>query len=271
MDRTDNFFVISNYNTDPQQLTRWTTDYLVYDQSDDPEVVKLITDRADPKVLRVKHTGHNLIDYFTYIVDNYHKLPKTVAFVKGNIIGRHVTEDFWTRNYRNTWFTPLWDDPDFNNKPNIAYSLYSGKFIERNNSWYVPHSNCRYFNNLNQLLDFFYEIERFPEFLLFAPGACYIVEKERILKNPVSFYQGLIQILNHSFFPSEAWMVERIMSVIFDSDLRLKTFVYNNRILFEQIENLPDISNWQPREKNKSWIRSFLIYRIERVLKILKA
>jgi hypothetical protein len=178
MDKSENFFVVSNYNTDPRIITNWASDYVVYDQSDNPDVLKLIADRADPKVIQAKHTGHNLSDYFNYIIENYQNLPARVAFVKGNIIGRHVTEEFWRRNYRNSWFTFLWTDLGFNDKEGTAYSLYSGKFVERNNSWYVPHSSHRYFNNSNQLLDFFYEVDRFPEFNLFAPGACYILERQ---------------------------------------------------------------------------------------------
>lgn len=270
MEKSDNFFVISNYNTDPHEITNWARDYLVYDQSDNPEILKLIADRADPRVISSKHTGHNLIDYFNFIVENYQNLPERVAFIKGNIIGRHVTEDFWQRNYRNEWFTFLWSDPRFNDKEGIAYALYSGKFVERNNSWYVPHSTHRYFNSLNGLLNFFYDLVQFPEFNLFSPGACYILEKERILRNPVSFYKGLIKIMDYGFFPSEAWMVERIMGVIFDSDYQLRSYVYSEPELFKEIAKLPDLSGWQPPIRKLSRIRLSLIYRTDCFIKYLK-
>ena len=270
MNKTENFFVISNYNVDPYPLADYAKDYVIYDQSDDTIIAKLNAERNDPRLIPFPNTGHNHIVFFKYVIDNYHNLPEVVAFLKGNIIGRHVTKDFWDRNYNNSHYTFLWDDPNFVDKEEIAYSLYSGHFLERNNSWYVPHSQHRYFTNLNQLISFFYDIDKFPEFNLFAPGGCYIVEKNRILKNPKPFYEGLVKIMEYEFFPSEVWMVERLMNIIFDSDWPLRSYVYNKMELFEMISRIPDCSKETSKNKKKNWIERVMIYRLNRILLLLK-
>jgi hypothetical protein len=270
MNKTENFFVISNYNVDPYSLAKYAKNYVIYDQSDDTRIIKLNKRRKDPRIIPYPNTGHNHIVFFKYIIDNYDNLPEMVAFLKGNIIGRHVTQTFWDKNYNNNHYTFLWDDPNFIDKEKIAYSLYSGHFIERNNSWYVTHSKHRYFTNFNQLISFFYDIDKFPEFNLFAPGGCYIVEKRRILRNPISFYEGLVRIMEYEFFPSEVWMVERMMNIVFDSDWPLKRFVYNKTELFKMISRIPDRSNWSPKNKKKNWIERVMIYRLQRILHSLE-
>jgi len=250
MKKTDNFFVISNYNVDPENLIKYANGYIVYDQSDDPLVIEKNRAKRDPKIVSYPNTGHNHIVFFKYILDNYDNLPKRVAFLKGNIIGRHLTQEFWDDNYDNSFYTFLWNDREFRDKPGIAYSLGSGQLIERNNNWFVTKSAHRYFIEVNQLISFFYESSLFPEYNLFAPGGCYIVERERILRNPKAFYLGLIRIMDYSFFPSEVWMVERLMHYFFTTDTPLKDYVYDEAKLISLISDIRDQSNWEP-SRNK--------------------
>jgi hypothetical protein len=243
MKKTDNFFVISNYNVDPENLFRYANDYIVYDQSDDPLVIEKNKAKKDSRIFSYPNTGHNHIVFFKYLVDNYDNLPERVAFLKGNVIGRHVTQEFWDKNYDNSFYTFLWQDPKFIDKPGIAYSLGSGQLIEKNNNWFVTKSTHRYFTGVNQLISFFYESSFFPEYNLFAPGGCYIVERERILRNPKTFYLGLIKIMDYAFFPSEVWMVERLMHYFFTTDTPLKQYVYDETKLMNHISDIPDNSN----------------------------
>jgi hypothetical protein len=186
-------------------------------------------------------------------------LPKRIAFLKGNIIGRHVTQEFWDQNYDNKFYTFLWSEPTFQDKPGIAFSLGAGQFIEKNNSWFASKSNHRYFTNVNQMISFFYDCEKWPEFNLFAPGGCYIVERERILRNPKSFYVGLNKIMGYSFFPSEVWIVERLMHFFFTTEAPLKQFVYDEEILLQAIENLPDRSNWNSKKRFRDRLNKIIV------------
>jgi hypothetical protein len=189
-----------------------------------------------------------------------------ISFVKGSMIGRHVTKEYWESNYNNQFYTLLWNDPSFKTHENIAYSLYSGIFLERNNSWFITDKKHRYFTDLNQLLSFFYDINEFPKFNLFAPGGCYIVEKERIMRYPKSFYIGISKILDYDFFPSEAYIIERVMNIIFTVDWKLHPWVFDENELLNRIEQLPDLTNSLPEHFNKSRLRLSLIFRLQRLL-----
>lgn len=245
--KTDNFFVVSNYNVDPLPLVQYAEDYYVYDQSDDEDVKFRIQSLNDPRIVSYPNTGHNHIVFFKYIIDNYDELPERIAFLKGNIIGRHVTQQYWDRNYGNHFYTLLWDDPNYQTKSGTAFPLFSGQFIERNDSWYVTQSHHKFFVSINDLISFFFKIETFPEYLLFSPGGCYIVERERILKYPKSFYAGLNRIMEYDFFPSEVWMVERLMHSIFYCAWDLQDYVLDEELLFSKIDSLPNLQSWTPR------------------------
>lgn len=244
--KTDTFFVVSNYNVDPTPLVQYAEDYYVFDQSDDEEVKLRNQSLNDPRVVSHPNTGHNHIVFFKYIIDNYERLPDRVAFLKGNIIGRHVTQEYWDNNYRNRFYTFLWDDPNFQASSGTAFPLYSGNLIERNDSWYVTQSHHKFFISFNDLIAFFFKVDYFPEYLLFSPGGCYIVERERILQYPKTLYAGLIRIMEYDFFPSEVWMVERLMDSIFDSAWELQDYVFDEGALFSRIDSLPDLRDWKP-------------------------
>jgi hypothetical protein len=54
-----------------------------------------------------------------------------------------------------------------------------------------------------------------PEYLMFVPGACMIVEREKILRWPIELYQELYHCTSYSFFPVEAFHLERLMLYLF--------------------------------------------------------
>lgn len=259
--------MISNFNADPMPLTRYCKDYLILDQSNDPEVISKLKSLTNPHITFASHVGHNLIDYLDFIINNYGDLPQRIAFLKGNVIGRHIDENYWMRVYRNHFYTFIFGDPNLQDKTNIAYSTQPGDFLEINNSWYVSASTHRYFTNYNQLLSFIYKVDKFPHFLNFSPGACYIVERERILRHPVTLYVGLRKILLYGFFPSEAWMVERMMHTIWSSNYELQDYVYNEEDFLAQIALLPDRT--EEKLPQRSRIKTFRLKVYWKIRKLL--
>nr|MCR4995877.1 DUF3431 domain-containing protein [Butyrivibrio sp.] len=100
MKKSDTFFLVHNYNTVPKELIEYCNDYLIIDCSDDgktPDELKA----AGYNFIHVENTGHNLTSYFHYFIDNYDNLPEHIALLKGNIIGRHVSKEFFDRIYNN--------------------------------------------------------------------------------------------------------------------------------------------------------------------------
>jgi hypothetical protein len=56
--------------------------------------------------------------------------------------------------------------------------------------------------------------------------------------------------MDYSFFPSEVWMVERLMHYFFTTDTPLKDYVYDEAKLISLISDIRDQSNWEP-SRNK--------------------
>nr|WP_297763127.1 DUF3431 domain-containing protein [uncultured Butyrivibrio sp.] len=227
MKKTDTFFLIHNYNTVPENLLEYCQDYLIIDASDDEKVIKELKDK-NYKHIHVENTGHNLTSYFHFFIDNYDNLPEWIALLKGNIIGRHVTEDFFNRTYDNKWFTYLYQDPTTwerykkGGDPDSIASLVSEEgFIELNSSWYMRQSHSyRYFYDMDDFMKFVYKNPVIPRYCTFAPGGCYIIHKSQILKNSKTFYKNLNTLMEYRKeydFPAEAFLVERVLPWIFTS------------------------------------------------------
>lgn len=235
MKKTDTFFLIHNYNTVPSELLEYCQDYLIIDASDDDKV-KQELDQKNYKHINVDNTGHNLTSYFHYFIDNYDNLPEWIALLKGNIIGRHVTKDFFDRTYDNKWFTYLYQDPSTwerykkSGDPDSIASLLSEEgYMELNSSWYMRQSHSyRYFYDMDDFMKFVYKDPVIPRYCTFSPGGCYIIHKSQVLKNSKTFYKNLNTLMEYRKeydFPAEAFLVERILPWIFTSRYQVNSWM----------------------------------------------
>jgi hypothetical protein len=249
MEKSSNFFVISNFNIDPYKLTKYCHDYIIYDQSNKPEIISLLKNKKDPKLFFVKHSGNNMTDYIRYIIENYDRLPDTIVFSKSNLIGRYIEEKDFERFYRRKRYTFLYSDSELIEKPGVQYLTDTVNFIEINNGWFVEKSVHRYFISTHQFLSFFFKDVRPSKYINFAPGGCYIVEKERIKYYPRSFYLGIQKVIDYTFFPSEVWILERVLNIIFQNVYECKDIVLDESALLREIDSLPDLTLVDSRVK----------------------
>jgi hypothetical protein len=233
MNKTTNFFVIHNFNTVPTELLEYCKDYVIYDCSTDNEVKEKLHS-ANLNVIDIENTGHNITTYFKYFADNYDSLPEVICLLKGNMIGRHCSKEFFDQVYDNKSFTFLYDEKQYwdkfakfkengeKNEPDTTFLAMENVYVEKNNAWYVdsPNHPKKYFNDPDDLLRFIYKKPMIPQYFMFASGACYIVRKEQILRHSKEFYINLNKIMNYALdpsFPSEAHQMERILPIIFTS------------------------------------------------------
>lgn len=224
MKKTDTFFIISNYNTDPERYLHYCEDYHIYDQSPDVDIREKLKNKYT-KISFVENTGHNISDYFRFFIDNYECLPQHMLLAKGNMIGRHVTQEYFDRVYNNKCYTCLYDDRGWVDKQGVAYQLYDGAFLEINNAWYASAKPHKYFATYNELLTFVFKDPIIPHWLLFSPGACYIVSREQALKYPKEFYENLKHLVSYTYFPSEAYHVERMLNVFFSANYEINSYM----------------------------------------------
>lgn len=230
-------FVISNFNTDPAYYLNLCDAYKVYDQSTDPSIAERYA--GDANFIRSKHTGHNLSDYFTFIIENWEELSEieAVAFLKGNLVGRHVSEEYFLRVYWRTSYTFLWNDRSYRPIPGVSARASESEFLEINNSWYAETKLSKYFSTFNELLAFIFAEPQLPEMNLFAPGGCYIVPTSQIKRRPRELYEFLLHIVSYQHFPAEAYFVERMMHIIFSSNETLNPRMADLEIVWRDLDS----------------------------------
>ncbi len=216
----ENFLVVSNYNNDIRWVPQISEEYLICDQSEQNDFIEKVDQK---KVLRTKHTGHNLSDYFTFIIDNYDNLPKRTIFAKGNIFPRHVRREYFERVMNNEYFTPIEDTKMHNPQWPKGFFSADGGFCEINNSLYLKAQGhpVKYFNNYNDFLTFCFKDPIIPRYTRFVPGGIYIVPKENILKLPKIVYENLRFLVSYRYFPGEAYIIERALHTLWTSSFEL--------------------------------------------------
>ncbi len=258
MNKTDTFFLIHNYNTVPKELLEYCNDYLVVDASDDEATIKALK-HENIKHIHVDNTGHNLTSYFHFFEDHYDELPEWIALLKGNIIGRHVSKEFFDRTYDNKWFTYLYQDKGMwerykkgGDETSIASLLSEEGYIEENSSWYMNQSHAyRYFYDYDDFCRFVYKDPVIPRYCNFAPGGCYIVNRQQIQKNSRTFYRNLNTLMEYRKevnFPAEAYLVERLLPWIFTSRYEVNPWMENEEEFARMLEKCEKSVN-----KHREW------------------
>jgi hypothetical protein len=178
------------------------------------------------KIINASVKGYNIHDYLTFIIDNYHSLPDVTVFIKGNIIGRHVTKPYLDSVINNKTFTPIqdWEYLSTQNNMNTNYMMFScdGSWLETNDSWYMSHFKLpkKYFQTYNDFLKFCFVNPVIPKYIQFPPGGNFIVPKEYIYKYNLNFYKNLRLFIDHSRVSAEAHLIERALYTIWTCNFK---------------------------------------------------
>lgn len=217
-----NFLVVSSFNNDVSWVPLRTNNYVIYNRGTTPISYKI--DKT--KVITTPNIGYNLYDYFTFIIDNYDHLPERTIFTKGNVFPRHATESYFDQVSNSDIFRPIEDPSMHEPKRPSAFFSSGGEYHEINNSWYMKEYSKRYFSDYNDFLKFCFKNPILPKYVRFAPGACYIVPKDNILKLPKIFYQNLLEFISYTPLPGEAHIIERSLYTLWTSN-----FEINDRML----------------------------------------
>ena len=80
MKKTNNFFLIHNFNTIPDELIAMCQDYVIYDCSAD-NTVKEKLHNGQYNVIDVENTGHNITTYFSFFDEHYDELPEVICLL----------------------------------------------------------------------------------------------------------------------------------------------------------------------------------------------
>jgi hypothetical protein len=215
--RDDTFVVVSKYAGDADWIKEYTSNYQIYDKSDP------VPNYPDANLLgyrdiRIPNVGYNLYAYFTYIIEHYENLPERLMLIKNNVIGRHVSKEYFESVMNNDFFTSIVDHKLLSFKMPDAY--WDGNYMERNglNMYF----DVLYVSNPNKFFDFVYSNPHRPTYIRFCPGANYIVPKGQILRLPKILYQHMRTMVEHSRLSGESHIIERCLDTLWTSGLPIK-------------------------------------------------
>jgi len=202
------FFVVSQWNNDVSWIEEYTDDYIIYDKSN--------TLPEGPKVIKFENVGHNLHDIFHYCYSNYNNLPNLVAFLEGHPFD-HCNKQKLDRIIHNKFFTCLESYENAADHRTAMKDATAGWTEENNNGMIISHPRnyASIFQTYNQALDNVFKNPYYPQYIKFAPGGMYIVEKERILHYSKEWWRKLLEMLSKDVNQAEAYIFERMLWTIF--------------------------------------------------------
>lgn len=221
MEENKCFFIVSRYNEDVSWLKNYSNKHLIYNKGDD--------DLDGYNFIEVQNIGGNQHDICHYIHTNYDNLPATMAFVQGDPYD-HCAKEKFDKLIKQNWFAPLEAYEHLKeNRCHKKCKIVDWGYMEKNNSWFISAHNthiaekgfnarCPYKSFDDFMVSFFHNYKHI-EWLRFAPGAQYLVEKERCLQYPKSFWKSLIDLFPQDELingGTEAHIIERSLWFIFN-------------------------------------------------------
>ncbi len=252
--------VISNFNLYPLSILDYFEKFVLYDQSTDKAIQNLVLENH-PQTKITENSGHSISHYLKFIIENYYEMPQEIVFLKSNVVPRHIDKTTFDSFILRPGLFPIFHDAKFVDKPGIAYSLYPGLLLEKNNSWYCSQTESSFFHSYDELFAFLFSFSKHNSYNIFAPGANYRVPSSKILNYPIFFWELLHHIVTYRFFPQEAYIVERMLFVIFLGGSVLDS---RHTSLEQMISDLPTLSS-ASIESNMNKAKRLVKARINRI------
>ena len=226
-------FVVTRFKEDVSWIKNYTDNYVIYNKGES-------LGEGYNEVL-LSNDGHNQKDIFEFIYRNYENLPDLIAFLQGNPFAHCSRKDFnlliksekftSLESYKNNVVSGRVNSEGFyiehNNR--IHYKNSDGLYTEKNNNFYIEwHQSLKrsrspcIFKSFDDFMQSIFENYEHLEWITFCPGSQYIIERERALFYPKSFWKKLMSFLNNGFEMTEAHVIERGVGLIFQNKYKHK-------------------------------------------------
>jgi hypothetical protein len=182
--------VVSRFNEEinwTKQIKDWNV--IIYNKGEMLDVVSI----ALPNVGREAET------YLNFIVNNYHDLCGLYGFVQGNPFGNGLSDN--EKIILDINSTDTLEGFSYFKNSRILYSDLNG--LPDHNTGIDIIGYCTKFGI------------KVPEKLEFTPGAQFVVCSNSIKARPLDFYKNLLNSVNNSIKPNEAYILERLWFYIF--------------------------------------------------------
>ncbi len=206
------FIVFSTYNNSIAELEKYADGYIIYDQS----TIEFWKQKNFAlNALARPNVGHSLSNIFEFISENWSALPEKITFLKANVVPRHCDLGYLEANINNGFYSHFYNDGEVSLRSGINELLFPGYYLEVNDSWYMSGGNHSLFCTFDEAARSILQSYKPSRYLLFSPGACFTVTRQQIEKHPLSLYELLRYVVSYRFFPEEAFIVERMLPMIF--------------------------------------------------------
>ena len=187
--------VVSRYKED----IKWTRNFpnvLIYNKGPDD-----IDEYAPIKLPNVGREGHT---FYRYICDNYHCLPDAVVNLQGDPFDHspHVIEN-------------LFHLQRCLNADRMNPFVYLSERFYNDDDLYKCVTQPSLAAHMRPVYNQIFEDRPENVRIRFGNGAQFLVLRETILRRPLSFYQNIVRLLEHSSDPIEGYVVERLHPTIF--------------------------------------------------------
>lgn len=182
--------IVSRYNED----ITWTTQFpnvIIYNKGNN----------VDINCIKLDNVGRESHTYYKYIVDNYENLTYShYVFLQGYPFD-HSPNLIKTLHYYIN-----------NENLNINFANISEKIIN-----FDFKNGCIHHPGLPLVENYIKIFSKQPDKKIysFGAGAQFIVSRETILKRPKTFYKNILNLLSKEVCPIEAYVLERLHSIIF--------------------------------------------------------
>ena len=209
------FFVVSRFREDPSWVREYTDDYIIYNKG--APLDETLNTKEMP------NTGGNQYDIVHFIYENYDNLPELMAFTQGEPWD-HCNREKFDKIIYNDFFTALESYEHVDTGPGSAMRLdEDGGYMEINNGWYVAEHNTEHnqtciYPSLDYFMNTIFVNYIRPDWVRFAPGSQYIIEKRQALKYSEKFWYHLMTVLPRNNM-TEAHIVERSLIMILNDEL----------------------------------------------------
>lgn len=197
-------YVVSRYNHDISWLPKYTSDFIIYDRSEQPVTNSIV----------VPNLGSDISDKLRFIIDNYSDLPDVAVYTKANLF-KYITPEEFDEVKDNKTFTPLLTQRHKTYLPICWYE--KGLYAEKNDYFYIYPHPAKSKESFLELLMLLKMHKR--KYNLFSPGSSYILTREDILKHPKDLYIKLKSYLDWTVYPGEAQMLERSLYYLWGTDI----------------------------------------------------
>ncbi len=193
-----------NYNYTPEWLKGYDFDYIIYDRSEDKN---LLVDFPQERIIRTENRGNVDYDKLSYLVDNYDTLPAVFLWGKSNLF-KYITKEEFDEALKTPEFKPLLTQhhKTYGDKNGPICFYQDGMYYERNDYWYL-YQHTSFFKTWQEWA-FEFQLPS-PRYIPFPPGGNFLLTRERVHRYSRDFYEAMRDTLPYCQLPGEAQLAER--------------------------------------------------------------